>query len=109
MGRRWWLITGGALLGLVVLGAAGIVVFYGRIGEWAIRTKVLPKLEAKLGRPINVGGIDVSFGGVVLRDLKVPGSDQDGPPLATIDRIRAEFAFWPSLTGTIELSEVVVE
>jgi hypothetical protein len=107
MRRRWLLIAVAAFGGLVVMAAVGVALFYGRIGAWVIEDKVVPRVEARLGRPIAIGAIDVGRGRVVLRDVVVPGDD--GEPLVEIATITAEFAFWPSLRGEVELGEVVLD
>ena len=111
MSRRWrLLIIGGAVLaGLLLLCVAALLLFYGRVGEWAIRTKVLPKVERKLGREVAIGGIHVTRGQVVLQDIEIRGPGDDDEPLAAIPRVVVDFDFWASLKGDIDVHRVVVQ
>src|SRR5690606_12811564 len=106
MRRRWLLIAAATFGGLAVVVAAGVPLLYGRVGAWAIESRVVPRLEARLGRDVSVGAVEVSRGEVVLRDLVIPGDD--GKPLVSIGRVTAEVAFWPSLIGDVEVGEVTI-
>jgi hypothetical protein len=94
-----------ALVGLV----GGGLLAYPAIGRWAVRSKVVPKLEKKLGRGVTVGSIEVGYGHATLRDLAIRG-DRDGKaPLVHVDRIDVDFEFWPSLVGSVHVRDVAVD
>ncbi len=97
-------------MALPLLAFAAVLILYPRIGAWGFRSKVLPKLEARLGRAVHVGHIDVSRGHAALRDVVIGGpGDPPNEPLLHIKRIHVRFAFWPSLRGKMTLREVSVE
>jgi hypothetical protein len=101
--RRRLLIAGAGLLGLLVIAVCTVWLLYGRIGAWAIREKVLPKLEARLGRDLTVGSIDVSRGTVVLRDLVVPSLVAGSEPLVRVDRLEVDYDYGASWVGDVKL------
>ena len=100
---------GGAALGLLSCALLFVFVVYGWVGEWMIRSRVLPRVEKRLGRTVEVGTIEVRRGHVVLTDLEVSGPHDDGAPLLHVDRIEADVGFWASLTGTPEVGAVSIE
>ena len=53
--RRRWMVLGAILAGLGALTALSLWVVYPRVGSWYIRTRVLPRLERKLGNKAGEG------------------------------------------------------
>ncbi|MCA9674956.1 MAG: transglycosylase domain-containing protein [Myxococcales bacterium] len=112
--RRALIIAGLAVVTFVVLAVVGVVIAYPRVGRWMIEHKVIPKVEAKLGRRIHAGAIDVSRGHAVLRDVTVRGPADGDAPLAHVDRIDVDFDFWSSLradpvVGAVTIDGVTIE
>src|SRR5690606_23138754 len=107
--RRRWLLIGGAALALLLCGLLFVFVIYGHVGAWVVRSKVVPKIERRLGRTVEIGDIEVRRGRAVLEDVVVRGPRDGDEPLARVDRIEAEIAFWPSLVGDVEIGRVVVD
>ncbi len=99
-------IVAGALALLVVI---GVLVVYPRVGRWMVEDKVIPRLEAKLGRDIQVGSIEVGRGHAVLRDVIVRGPHDGTAPLVHIDRIDVDFDFWASLLANPVVGAVVID
>jgi hypothetical protein len=97
--------VGATLVGLIL----GGLLAYPRIGAWAIRSKVVPKLAAKLGRDVVIGDIDVGYGHATLTDITVRGPHDGDQPLARVSRVDIDFGFWGSLVGSVDVEEVVVE
>lgn len=109
MRRKWLAIAGASLVGLLAALFLGVILLYPQIGEWAIRNKVLPRLEAKLGRDVSIGQIAVTRGTAVLDDLVVAGARPDDPPLVRVPRVRVTFDFWATLKGEIDIARAIVE
>jgi hypothetical protein len=107
--RRALIISGVALGTLSLLAAIGWWVVYPRAGKWQVESKVIPKLEAKLGRDVEVGKIDVDHGHAVLRDVEVHGELDGDEPLVTIDRVDIDFGTWASLMGRAEVGAVTLD
>ncbi|HUH05503.1 MAG TPA: transglycosylase domain-containing protein [Kofleriaceae bacterium] len=109
--RRRWLRWGLAITATsLLLGVAGAYSFYPRIGAWAIRSKAISRVEARLGRDISVGDIEVSRGGrAVLKDVRISGPADGDRPLVTIDRITIEYDAWASLRGEMKVESVIVD
>jgi hypothetical protein len=107
--RRRWLLIGGVTLGLLSVTLVFVFVIYGRIGEHMIRSKMVPKLERKLGRTVEVGDVNVRRGLAVMEDVVIKGPADGAEPLVRIDRIEAEIGFWASLAGNAELGAVRIE
>jgi Transglycosylase len=107
--RRRWLLIGGAALGLSLCGLLFFFALYGHVGAWMIRSRVVPRLETRLGREVEIGDIDVRRGIAVLENVVIKGPHDAGEPLARIDRVTVEFAFWPSLVGSAEVGRVEVD
>lgn len=107
--RRRLIIAGGVVAGLVVLAVIGVLVVYPRVGVWMVESKVIPRLEAKLGRDVTVGSIEVGRGHAVLKDLVVRGPHDGAAPLARIDRIDVDFDFWESLLANPVIGAVVID
>jgi len=94
-----------AVAGLVAL---GLLVLYPRVGAWFVRARVVPRLEAKLGRHISIGDIEIELGHAVLRDVVVAGP-LDGPaPLARFERIDIDFDTWSSLWARADVERMAV-
>jgi hypothetical protein len=93
--------------GAVVVGVLGVVLLYGKLGAWVVEHRVVPRLEAKLGRKVTVGAVEVHRGKVELRDIVVP--DDQGAPLVSIAKVTVQLAYWPSLRGRVELGEAVAD
>src|SRR5687768_5943040 len=91
-GRRRLLIPGIVVGSLAVLLLIGLLVVYPKVGEWMVRSKVTPKLEAKLGRKVTIGDVDISLGHAVLRDVVIRGPNDGAAPMVKIDRVDVEFA-----------------
>jgi hypothetical protein len=107
--RRRWLLIGGVTLGLGLCVVLFLFVIYGRVGAWVVRSKVVPRLEKKLGRTVEIGDVDVRRGHATLLDVVVKGPNDQGAPLVRVDRIDADIGFMASLTGDVELGLVEVE
>jgi hypothetical protein len=107
--RRALVIAGVVLgtLGVLIVVAAYVV--YPRVGVWMVETKVVPRIEAKLGRDVEVGAIEIDHGHAVLRDVRIRGPNDGAEPLARIDRIDVDFDFWASVVGRPELGRVVLD
>lgn len=107
--RRQLVIAGIVLATIAVLTVVGLWVVYPRLGAWMIERKVVPKLEAKLGRDVTIGSIDVDHGHAVLRDVRVRGPHDGSAPLVSIARIDVDFDFWASLTGDAKVGKVTID
>lgn len=105
-----FLVAGAILAGLGVGLVVGGVVFFPEIGAWAVRSRVVPRVERELGRTLAVGGVEVTHGRVVLHDVVVSGADDAADaPLARVAHVSAEFDFWDTVRGRMRLGHVVVE
>src|SRR6266545_3753654 len=107
--QRRWLLIGGAGLGLCLCALLFFLALYGHVGAWVVSSRVVPRLGTRLGRDVEVGSIDVKRGLAVLRDVVIKGPRDKGAPLARIARVEVEFAFWPSLVGSVRLGRILVE
>jgi hypothetical protein len=92
-----------SLLAALVLSAVGGPV----VGEWVVRTRVVPKLEARIGRTISVGSVWVRWGKVELRSIIVDGAGA-APPVV-LPRVRATLAMGPLFSGRVEIAEALVD
>jgi Transglycosylase len=106
-----FLVAGSILAGLGVgLAVGGGVVFLPEIGAWAVRSRVVPRVERELGRTLAVGDVEVTHGRLVLHDVVVSGAEDAGDaPLARVAHVSAEFDFWDTLRGRVRVGHVVVE
>ena len=104
--RRALTIAGASVGALVLLGVLGFYVVYPWAGRWMIEEKVVPRLEAKLGRDVSIGAIEIDHGHAVLRDVRVRGPADGDEPLVRIERIDVEFDFWASVGGDAEVGHV---
>jgi hypothetical protein len=104
--RRRLLIGGIVLTALGALALLALFVIYPRVGESTIREKLVPRLAAKLGRPVSLRTVDVRLGHATLRGLEVAGAG--GAPQITVDQIDVEFDVLPSLVGTAKVRSVQV-
>ncbi len=98
----------------IVVGAAALValllgVVYPRAGAWYVRSKVVPRLEARLGRDVSIGDIDISLGHAVLRDVTVRGPRDRDQPLVRLDRIDVSFDTWASFLASAEVHVIEVK
>ena len=86
--------------------AIGLGIMYPRLGEWAIRNRVVPRLEKRLGQKIHIEDIDVSLGHATLRHLQAHSAT--GQTVGKIERIDLDFSFWRSLVGSIRLNSATL-
>jgi hypothetical protein len=108
--RRRWLLTGGAVfLGLLVCAALGFLLFFGRFGEWAVRSKAIPRLAASLDREVEVEVIDVARGRVVLSGVVIRGERDGEHPLVRIPRVVVDYDFWAAVGGDLVIERAVLE
>jgi hypothetical protein len=103
------LYVGAGVLGLIVLTLLVVLIFYGTIGAAVIHSKVVPRLEAALGRKVKIGNVDVRRGHAALADIEIAGPKPGDAPLAKTARVNVEFAFWPSLRGKAEVRSIEVK
>ncbi len=106
--RRLWIVLGAIVASLVSLASLGLWVVYPRVGEWYVRTRVLPRLEHKLGVKLHAGPMSIRLGHATLYAVEVE-SPVDGPaPLAHLDRIEIDFATLPSLLARARIEQVAI-
>ena len=103
------MIAGGVIGGLLLVGVLGLFVVYPRVGRWMVESKVVPRLEAKLGRDVTIGSIEIDHGHAVLRDVRIEGPADGDEPLVRIDRIDVDFDFWASVFGNAEVGAMKVD
>jgi hypothetical protein len=95
--------AGITLLVLLALLLAGGPIVAARV----VRSAVLPKIEARLGRKISVEHLWVRWGRVEMRTLTIDGGGQRAP--VVVPRVSARMAMAPLLRGRIEISDVEVQ
>jgi hypothetical protein len=96
--------------GTLVLCIIAFFLLFPKLGAWAVRSRVLPRVEARLDRQVAVREIKVRRGEIVLRGITVRGPhDAPASPLLTIERAAVDFDFWAALTGDLRLGTLVVE
>ena len=105
LGRRW-IVLGAIVGGLLAMLAIGLWVVYPRVGEWYIRSRVLPKLEQKLGVKLKAGSVDVRLGHATVRGIEVVSPADGTTPLGHLDRVEISFATWPSFVAKARVAEV---
>jgi hypothetical protein len=93
---------------MVLIAGLGAYVFYGRIATWVVREKVLPKIEKRLGRDLYVGKVDVDRGTVTLRNISIPGDEDDTAPLVEIDSVTITYDYGASWTGEAVVHDVSI-
>ena len=98
-GGRWliWL----PLLATAVLAGGPL------LGEQMVRTRVLPKVLVRLGRPVTVQDVKVGFGSVELRGLIVDGAGA-APPVV-VPALRATFALGSLLGGGVHVESLELD
>lgn len=107
--RRRLLIACGVLGGLIMVAGLSAYLLYGRIGAWVLREKVLPKIERRLGRNLEVGDVDVARGKVTLKDLVLAGDADDEEPLLVIDKVVVNYDYGASWSGDLVVHEIAIE
>jgi len=88
---------------------AGLWLFYGRIGAWAVRTKAIPRVEAKLGHEVDVDSIDVDRDRVVLSGVAVLDPRPGHEPLVRVESVTVEYEMWPTVKGRPVFGAMSVE
>jgi hypothetical protein len=76
------------------------------VGEWIVRGRVLPKLSARLGRPVKASRAWVRWGRVEMRGLTVVGGGSR--PTVEVPRVSARLSMGGLLSGRVEISELDV-
>src|SRR5688572_1434072 len=107
--RRALVIAGVVVGTLSVLAVLALYVVYPRVGRWMVEEKVVPRLESKLGRDLEIGEIEIEHGHAILRDVRAHGPLDGDQPLVRIDRIDVDFDFWASLSGRPEIGAMTLD
>ncbi|HEB57897.1 MAG TPA: AsmA family protein [Gammaproteobacteria bacterium] len=102
------------LLVLVVVLAAGAVVFLSTFDPNARRDEIIALVQERTGRPLHINGeMELSFFpwlGFGVADIELgnaPGFEGDS--FARVKRAEARVRIWPLLFGNIEVGEVVLD
>jgi hypothetical protein len=90
-----------------VLAALAVVAGGPLVGDWIVRVRVLPKVEARLGRRVTADDIKVRWGRVELRQLVVDGAG--GSPPVVMPLVRADVRMAPLFSGRAEVTELRLE
>jgi transglycosylase-like protein len=77
------------------------------LGEQLVRTRILPKVSARLGRAVSVNDVKVGFGTLELRGLVVDGAGA-APPVV-IPGVRAKVALMSLLSGGVHVERVELD
>ncbi|MBT8493054.1 MAG: transglycosylase domain-containing protein [Deltaproteobacteria bacterium] len=109
MNSRRLRIVGAVCAAVVLLALTFVFVLYAPIARWALRSKVLPKVEARLGTEVVLGEVDIGRGYAVLSDVVVGPATDGRAPLVRVGRVEVTFGFWSSLTGSPSIERVVVD
>jgi hypothetical protein len=107
--RRRLILATAISAGAVVLAVVLVLALYPRLAAWVVRSKVLPRVEARIDRNVTAGDVDVGRGRAVLRDVVVTGPNDGERALARIERVTIDFDFWASLRGDARIHEVAIE
>ena len=101
---RWPWILAGFLGTLPVF----LVLLYPSLAANFIRSHVLPQIEAKLARVVEVGDIDVDRRGhIVLRDIYVRSTNSNtSTPVATVRQVEVEYSIWSAIFATPKADRV---
>lgn len=109
--KRWgrrllWGLLG--LVGALVLVVVGALIYFTRPGgeAWLVR-KGVELANAQLSGRLEVGGLDLSPGGVVLTDLKL--YDPEGELVAEVARVEARARLGSLASQHVDLTSVKVE
>ncbi|MFQ5895553.1 MAG: AsmA family protein, partial [Nitrospinota bacterium] len=105
MRKRLILLAGLLAAALVVLGAF----LASTISPEKLRALLDAELEARLGRPVELGRVSPSLfpPGARLRGLRVR-DPSGGPDLARAERVSLRVRFWPLLRGEVRLAKLSV-
>ncbi|MFH2006891.1 MAG: transglycosylase domain-containing protein [bacterium] len=107
--RRRWIVAGVVVLLLCGLTAAAVIIAP-RLGSRLVRKRVIPALEKRFGRKIEVGRMRGGLNRLVLWNVKVRGPlDCPGKALMHAERVTVTYAFWPLLRGELALRSLTVE
>lgn len=93
--NRWrWL--GVAMVAVLLVAVVG---FVPRAVERRVRTHVLPKLSAKLGLPVEVEAIDVGWGAISLKGVRIGD-------VARVPNIEVRVGIGAAMVGRLEVGEL---
>ena len=92
---------------LVVLAPVAVVsafAFYGTVGTSVFQSKVLPKIEKRLGRSFKYQDIDIERGYALIRGIEIEDDHQD--KFVNIDEVELDFDSWSPLSGEVDVRDV---
>lgn len=109
---RAWKIAAAAAVALVALAGAGVAVLFSLdFNEY--RGFIAARVEAATGRALTIAG-DLEVGvslkpTIVARNLTLANAPWGTrPEMARLERLEAELAFWPLLSGEVEVRRLVL-
>lgn len=108
-GRRilWGLL---ALLGLVLLLVGGVLVYLTRpSGEKRVRDKVLQAANEQLSGRVELGGVDLSLGRLVLTDVKLYTPAPENALVAEVARVEAHLTLGALVRQQVDISSASLE
>jgi hypothetical protein len=91
-----------ALAALLLVGAP-------LVGARWVRSGLLGRVGARLGRAVTAGGVRLGWGWLELRDLTVDGGDAGAAPPLVVPVLRARFSVAALLAGRAEVSELELD
>lgn len=108
MARKKWLVAGGIAAFLLIASTIGFVVGYPLMARSAVRA-AFSRWEKRFGRRIRYSKIEVGWGQVEVRDVRVRGPlDCPGAPLLHAASVKVKFSPVGLLTGNKAFTEMVV-
>lgn len=103
-----WIV--GGVLAAVVIAIVGLKLFF---PVEKVKTLAIEKAGAMLQRPVTIGEADLSiWGGVGIRLADVSIGNPEGfpgDPFLRTKSIDVKVAFWPLLSGKVQVSRLVIE
>ncbi len=80
------------------------------LGRWYIQSRAVPLVEARLGRTVEMGRIDLGWGKVVLERVAVRSTqDAEATPMVALPKITVTYRPWALLKGQLLIDNVVLE
>lgn len=94
------------ILGVIFALILAFILSIPSVGRWYISNKLIPRVEKRLKRTIDIGETKLGFSRLILRNIVVRSDDKKEKPLVRVVEASTHFSIWRAIFGKLRLNRV---